>query len=108
MSKYRAKKTVVDGITFDSKKEAERWCELKLMEKAGMISDLQRQVTFQLIPTIKIKGKVAERSCSYKADFVYEQDGAQVVEDVKGMRTDAYRIKRKLMLWVHGIVIKEV
>lgn len=109
MSKYRAKKTEVDGIVFDSKKEAKRYQELKLFERTGVISDLQRQVKFVLIPAQRIKGKVVERECSYIADFIYkDKEGNTVVEDTKGFRTADYIIKRKLMLWVHGIKIVEV
>lgn len=105
MNKYGAKKIKdpATGFVFDSKAEFIRWCELRFMERAGKISDLQRQVKYELIP--KQKG---ERACTYLADFVYkDSDGNTVVEDTKGVRTDAYRIKRKLMLWVHGIRIKE-
>ena len=109
MNKYRAKKTEVDGIVFDSKKEARRYQELKLFEKAGVISDLQTQVKFVLIPAQRINGKVVERECSYVADFVYlDEAGKKVVEDTKGVKTKDYIIKRKLMSWVHGINIKEV
>lgn len=103
MSKYHATRTVVDGITFDSKREAARYTELKLMQRAGLISDLRRQVKFELIP--KQQG---ERAVSYIADFVYSEDGQTVVEDVKGVRTPVYRIKKKLMLWRHGVRIREV
>lgn len=107
--KYGNKKTVVDGITFDSKKEATRYAELKLLQRAGEIFDLQRQVPFTLIPKQTRDGKVIERPCVYKADFVYkEKDGTEVVEDVKGVCTKEYRIKKKLMLWQFGIVVKEV
>ena len=120
-SKYHAKKVEVDGIVFDSKKEARRYSELKVMQKAGIISDLQRQVKFVLIPAqrepdtvgkrggIK-KGKLLERECSYVADFCYyvTETGLYVVEDTKGFRTPEYKIKRKLMLYVHNIKIKEV
>ena len=79
------------------------WCELRILERAGKISDLKRQVKYELIP--KQKG---ERACTYLADFVYkDSDGNTVVEDTKGVKTDAYRIKKKLMLLVHGIRIKE-
>lgn len=110
MSKYNSKKTVVDGQTFDSKKEANRYQELLLLEKAGVIKNLSRQVKFVLIPSQRDEatGKVIERECSYKADFVYEEDGKTVVEDVKGFRTKEYVIKRKLMLWRYGIRIREV
>ncbi len=104
-NKYGAKKITdpATGFVFDSKAEFIRWCELRIMERAGKISGLQRQVKYELIP--KQKG---ERACTYLADFVYkDSDGNTVVEDTKGVRTDAYRIKRKLMLWVHGIRIKE-
>ena len=105
MNKYGAKKITdpATGFVFDSKAEFIRWCELRLLERAGKISDLQRQVKYELIP--KQKG---ERACTYLADFVYkDSDGNTVVEDTKGVRTDAYRIKRKLMLHIHGIRIKE-
>lgn len=103
MNKYGAKKITIDGITFDSKKEANRYCELCLMENAGYITNLQRQVRYTLIP--KQEG---ERACEYIADFVYEENGKTVVEDTKGFKTPEYKIKRKLMLYVHGIRIKEV
>lgn len=118
-SKYGAKKITRDGITFDSKREAKRYGELLLLERAGAITELQRQVEFVLIPAQRepdtigkrggvIKGKVLEHKCSYVADFVYKEDGKLVVEDTKGFRTKDYVIKRKLMLWVHNIRIKEV
>ena len=103
MSKYHAVKTSFNGIVFDSKKEAHRYYELSILQAAGEISNLQRQVTYELIPK-----QDGERACTYKADFVYQENGKTVVEDVKGVRTDAYTIKRKLMLWVHGIKIREI
>jgi hypothetical protein len=117
--KYNAKKTIAFGITFDSKKEAQRYQELKIMEAAGEIKGLKRQVKFQLIPpqyepdTVgkrggKIKGKLIERECAYYADFTYFQNGVFIVEDTKGMKTPDYIIKRKLMLHVNGIRIKEI
>ena len=108
--KYHNKKVVRDGETFDSVKEYHHWIELCLMEKAGLISDLQRQVKYVLIPSQKEGKKTIERECSYRADFVYtdNETGETVVEDVKGMRTEVYKIKRKLMLWVHHIKICEV
>ena len=106
--KYGNRKVVRDGITFDSAKEARRWSELLLLEKAGAIQNLQRQVKYQLIPSQKIAGKVVERACSYVADFVYVQDGETIVEDTKGVKTPEYIIKRKLMLWIHSIRIREV
>lgn len=110
MSKYNSKKTVIDGQTFDSKKEANRYKELLLLEKAGEIKDLRTQVKYVLIPPQRSKetGKVVERECSYKADFVYTEGGETVVEDVKGYRTKEYIIKRKLMLHVYGIRIREI
>lgn len=118
-NKYGSKKVEVDGIVFDSKKEAKRYQELSLLEKAGAIQDLQRQVKYVLIPSQREpdtigarggihKGKTIEKECAYYADFVYQENGETVVEDTKGMRTTEYIIKRKLMLYVHGIRIKEV
>lgn len=123
-SKYGSRKVSIDGITFDSKKEAARYQELKLLERAGKITALQRQVKYVLIPTQRKftneiykkgahqghfkPGKVLEKECSYIADFAYIQDGAYVVEDTKGVRTEAYKIKRKLMLERYGIQIREV
>ena len=106
-SKYHNKTVIVDGIKFDSKKEAVRYCELTLLERAGVIKDLKLQVKFELIP--KQKG---ERACDYIADFTYfeeDQNGEwqYIVEDCKGVRTDVYKIKRKLMLYVHKIRIRE-
>ena len=108
MSKYRNRKTTLDGIEFDSAKEARRYAELRLLEKAGQIFNLQRQVPFVLIPKQERGGKVVERPVVYKADFVYTENGEDVVEDTKGMKTKDYIIKRKLMLWQYGIRIKEV
>lgn len=106
--KYHAKKTELDGITFDSRKEAQRYAELKLLERSGAIHNLQRQVRYELIPAQKKDGKTIERACHYIADFVYEENGKTVVEDVKGFRTKEYVLKRKLMLQVHGIEVREV
>lgn len=109
MNKYGNRKTVLDGETFDSRKEATRWAELKLLERAGEIQNLQRQVPFELIPLQRDEnGKMLERPVKYVADFVYTEGCKQVVEDTKGMRTPDYIIKRKLMLKVHGIKIKEI
>ena len=107
-SKYHSRKVTRDGMTFDSVKEYRRFCELRLIERSGAITDLQRQVKFELIPSQRIGGKVIERACSYIADFVYIENGKKVVEDTKGFKTPDYIIKRKLMLWVHGIRIREV
>lgn len=107
--KYGNRKTEVDGITFDSVKEANRWMELKLLERAGEITFLERQVPYVLIPAQRdLKGKLLERECKYIADFVYTENGKVVVEDTKGMRTPEYIIKRKLLLERYGIRIKEV
>ena len=105
MNKYRNRKTEIDGIVFDSKREAQRYAELQILQRAGKIRDLSMQVEFELIPK-----QDGERACKYKADFVYHMadTGKIVVEDVKGKRTREYIIKRKLMLWRHGIQIVEV
>lgn len=110
MNKYRNTKTTVDGVTFDSRKEATRAAELALMQRAGIISDLRRQVKFELIPAQRREGKTVERPVNYLADFVYTENGETVVEDVKSpaTRTKEYVIKRKLMLWEFGIKVKEV
>lgn len=112
MSKYGNQKTMVDGIEFDSRREARRWRELKWLEKAGEIRNLDRQVAYELIPPIRSEetGKVIQRGVSYIADFVYQTvpEGKWIVEDTKGYRTEAYKIKKKLMLWRHGIEIAEV
>ena len=109
MTKYKAVKTEVDGIKFDSKKEAKRYLVLKEMEKNGEISDLKRQVPYELIPKQKTHEGKAVRSCEYKADFVYlNKEGRTVVEDVKGFKTPDYKIKWKLMLHRYGIEVKEV
>ena len=111
MNKYKNKKVKVSGITFDSRKEARRYGELKYMLKAGKIKDLKRQVKYILIPSQRnANNRVIERECAYIADFVYTdtETGETIVEDVKGLRTDVYKIKRKLMLERYGIRIKEV
>lgn len=121
--KYHAQKVTVNGMTFDSKKEFKRYSELLAMEKAGKIQGLQRQVKFTLIPAQyeessetytrgarkgeSKRGKLIERECAYYADFVYQQDGKAVVEDCKGVKTEVYKIKRKLMLDRYGVRIKE-
>lgn len=110
-SKYHNRKVMVDGITFDSQKEAQRYAELKLLERAGEIYDLQRQVPFVVIPEQRDQnGKLLEREVKYIADFTYKEKGSlrRVVEDVKGLKTDVYKIKKKLMLYRNGIRIKEV
>lgn len=118
-SKYHSRKITRDGITWDSLKEYRRFCELRLLEKAGAIQDLQRQVEFVLIPAQREpdtigkrggvkKGKTIEQKVSYVADFVYTENGETVVEDTKGFRTKDYILKRKMMLYFHNIRIKEV
>ena len=92
---------------FDSRKEMKRFEELALLERAGKISGLQRQVKFELIPNQYKDGRCEYRKVSYIADFVYTQDGELVVEDSKGFRTPEYIIKKKLMYQIHGIIIKE-
>lgn len=93
-----------------SKKEARRSNELQQMQKAGLISNLQEQVKYILIPSQRdADGKVIERQVTYTADFVYQDaDGNQIIEDAKGFRTQQYIVRRKLMLWVHGIKVVEV
>lgn len=127
-NKYYSKKISADGMIFDSKKEFKRWNELRILEKSGQIRDLKRQVKYVLIPaqrepdTIGPKGgikhgRLLEREVAYIADFTYVENlpfadeadtGVLVVEDTKGMRTKDYIIKRKLMLYIHGIRIREV
>lgn len=104
-SKYHNEKVVVDGITFDSKKEYSRWCELQLLQKAKVITDLKRQVKYVLVEK---NGK--ERETSYIADFTYKQGNEVVVEDVKSKatKTPLYRLKKKLMLEKYNIEIKEI
>lgn len=106
--KYRNRAVTLNGDKFDSHKEARRYGELVLLERAGQISHLERQVRFGLIPSQYRDGKCVERAVYYAADFVYYEDGRKVVEDAKGFRTKEYIIKRKLMLYIHGIRIKEV
>lgn len=126
--KYGAIRTKTsDGIVHDSRREADRWCELKMLERAGKIQDLQRQVPFELVPAqheeyttgevyvrgekkgqIKTRRRCVEQSVVYVADFVYYEGGKKIVEDAKGKRTKDYIIKRKLMLWCYGIRVREV
>lgn len=105
-NKYGNKKVTVDGMTFDSTKEYSRWCELKMMEKAGEIVGLVRQTRIELIPKTKLY-----RACYYIPDFCYfdKREGKTIYEDVKGgnFRTKEYLLKRKLLYWRHGIEIKE-
>ena len=116
-TKYKNRKTVYRGITFDSEAEARRYAELLALSNAGVITNLRRQVKYRLIPTQKLiepkkdcggRMRHSEYPVDYVADFVYEKDGKTIVEDVKGKATDEYVIKRKLMLYVHGIQITEM
>lgn len=122
-NKYHNKKVSVGGEVFDSKKELRRYNELLLLQRAGEISDLKRQVEYELIPNqyeikeqysksgkrLKDKRVLLERRVCYVADFVYKtKDGETVVEDTKGIKTDKYILKRKMMLFFHGIRIKEI
>ena len=125
MNKYGNKKVIIDGEVFDSKREAYRYRDLKFLESCGAISSLRRQVVYELIPVQREKstkvykkgrkkgqpreGKIIEKAVTYIADFVYTDSatGREVVEDAKGMRTRDYIIKRKLMLYIHGIKIRE-
>lgn len=105
-SKYHAKKTTVDGITFDSRREADRYLVLKGMEEDGAIEDLRRQVRYELVPAFDVDDR-HYRPIYYVADFVYREGGREVVEDVKGMMTDVYKLKSKLFARRYGKVIKE-
>ena len=111
MSKYGNKKWQLDGKTFDSQREARRYQELRWLLRSGVITALQMQVPFELIPSQKVGGKVVERPVKYIADFVYmDENGETVVEDVKSKATmtPQYIIKRKLMLWEFGLRVREV
>lgn len=120
-NKYNAHSVEYDGLMFDSQKEALRYKELTILQTDGIITDLRRQVKYVLIPAQREpatvgarggvkQGKLLEKECSYIADFVYRvvETGETVVEDTKGFRTKDYVIKRKLMLFVYGIRIKEI
>jgi hypothetical protein len=109
--KYGNKKTtLVGGETFDSKAEARRWTELLLLVRTGKLSGLKRQVAYELVPAVPRDGEFpALRALRYVADFVYEdENGDLVVEDVKGFRTREFKLKSRLMLWRHGIRIREI
>ena len=103
VSKYRNKKTEANGIMFDSKKEASYYLYLKKLLDAGIIKDLHLQVPFVLIEKSQ-----HGRAIKYIADFMYEQDGQVMVVDVKGIKTDVYRLKKRLMAEKYGIKIREV
>lgn len=102
-SKYHNKKTAVDGMLFDSKKEAERYCELNLLQREGKINKLELQPVFPLLEAFEYRGEKI-RPVLYVADFQYVdlETGEEVVEDVKGMKTDVYKMKRKLFLHRYG------
>jgi hypothetical protein len=107
-TKYRAKKQVVDGITFASRAEARRYGELKILQQAGEVTHLRVQHQFVLAPAVLVRGANRKSpALRYVADFVYWRDGTLVIEDVKGVLTQAYRIKRHLMA-VQGLHITEV
>lgn len=107
-SKYNAVKTEVDGITFASAKESKRYASLKLLEKAGVIENLKLQPRFLLQEGFTYNGH-KERKIEYVADFQYERNGQTVIEDVKGTRTEVYKLKRKLFLYKYrDIVFREV
>lgn len=109
MSKYRNKKTKLDGIVFDSQKEAERYAELKLLEKAGLISELELQKKFILQPSFTYKGK-KQQAITYSCDFYYKEKDRYVIEDVKSPITknnQVYKIKKKMMLY-RGYEVKEI
>lgn len=112
-NKYRARKTTVDGVVFDSQKEANDYEVLRWREKAGEIADLQRQVPFVLIENQYDKyGKLLERKCEYIADFVWLdcRTGEKIVADSKSKATvtPEYIIKRKLMLKIYGVRVKQI
>lgn len=105
-SKYNARKTVIDGIQFDSAKEAKRYTRLRALEDEGKIQHLRLQVPFELLPSFECDG-VKYRGMKYVADFVYVRDGKQVVEDVKGVKTQEYKLKKKLMAYINHVNIEE-
>lgn len=111
-NKFHAKKVKTADGTFDSQKEYNRWCELKILERAGKIKNLRRQALFTLVPNQQdpVTNRVIERSVRYAADFDYidAETGEHIVEDTKGYKTPDYIIKRKLMLYVKGIRIREL
>lgn len=112
-NKYHNVKWEIDGEKFDSQKEARRYTELKLLERVGQIKNLRRQVPFELIPNQYDENKkLIERKTSYIADFVYEEGGQLIVEDVKGLKQgpaySLFTLKRKMMLYFHGIKVREI
>ena len=107
MSKYHNVKTVVDGIAFDSKREAERYRELKILHAAGVIEYVDRQYRYHLVPAQRSPDGKRVPGIDYVCDFRYRENGKLIVEDVKGVKTDAYKIKKKLMLFKYGVWIRE-
>ena len=108
-TKYGNKKIVLKGITFDSMAEANRWIDLNWMFHAGAISKLELQPVYVLAPGVKFDGEArAKPELRYRADFTYIENGVKVVEDVKGVETEAFRIKRHLMKWLHGIDVRVI
>lgn len=106
-SKYNARKTVLDGIVFDSAREARRWSALILLQRAGKITGLERQVVYVLAPSVKIEGeKRARPAMKFTADFRYTQGRCEVVEDSKGFQDTAFRMRQHLMMSVHGIGVR--
>lgn len=108
-NKYHARKTTIDGITFDSRAEAARYTELKLLERAGEITSLVLQPEFELIPGYTKNGRKV-RSVKYIADFMYtDRNGKTVIEDVKGVRTKEFLLKKKIFEWKYqNLTITEV
>lgn len=106
MNKYRNVKTFVDDIKFDSKREAARYNDLKILEQAKVISDLKLQVPFELAPSVHVAGR-KKPALRYVSDFTYVENGKLVINDVKGKLTDVYILKRHLMMSVHGLEILE-
>lgn len=115
-TKFGNKKIIIDGYKLDSIKESSRYLELKLLLRSGEISDLKLKPKFTLIPSQKLSTGKRERPCTYTADYSYIENGKFIVEDSKskknkkwksGTKTQQYVIRRKLMLWVHGIEIRE-
>ena len=106
--KYRNRVTETADGRFDSEAEYRHWCHLKIRQRVGEITDLRRQVVFELIPAQKRPSGGSERACNYIADFVYQEGGKTVCADVKGCATGEYIMKRKLMLHIHGVEVKEI
>ncbi|MDD7612005.1 MAG: DUF1064 domain-containing protein [Spirochaetales bacterium] len=109
MNKYHAMKMTIDGIVFDSKKEAQRYMDLKILERAGRVIKLERQVKFVLIPSDRDKNGKVLRAVSYIADFTYlDERNNRHVEDVKGVKTPVYKLKKRLMWEKYHIEVEEV